>query len=75
VLDLRTGQRKPLIQSGSDARYVDSGHLVYVAGGTVRAVRFDLVTLEVLSDPFPVVDQVMTLPSGARILPSRRTAH
>ena len=36
---LRTGQRKTLINGGSDAKYVGSGHLVYVAAGTLRAVR------------------------------------
>jgi serine/threonine-protein kinase len=65
VLDLRTGQSKTLIQGGSDARYVDSGHLLYVAAGTLRAVRFDPDTLEVLSDPVPVVDHVMTAQGGA----------
>ena len=45
VLDLRTGQRKTLINGGSDAKYVSSGHLVYVAAGTLRAVRFDPTTL------------------------------
>ncbi len=65
VLDLTTGQRKTLIDSGSDARYVSSGHLVYVAAGTLRAVRFDPATLGVLSDPVPVVDRVMARPGGA----------
>jgi eukaryotic-like serine/threonine-protein kinase len=65
VLDLRTGQRKTLIDGGSDAKYVSSGHLVYVAAGTLRAVRFDLATLDVLSDPVPVVDHVMARPGGA----------
>ena len=45
VLDLRTGQHKTLINGGSDAKYVSSGHLVYVAAGTLRAVRFDPDTL------------------------------
>jgi serine/threonine protein kinase len=65
VLDLRTGHRKTLIEGGSDARYVSSGHLVYVAAGTLRAVRFDPATLDVLSDPVPVVDHVMARPGGA----------
>ena len=65
VLDLKTGQRKTLIQDGSDARYVESGHLLYVAAGTLRAVRFDPVTLDVLSNPVPVVDHVMTAQGGA----------
>jgi len=58
VLDLKTGQKKTLIRGGSDARYVDTGHLVYAAAGTLRSVRFDLGRLEVTSDPVPVVEQV-----------------
>ena len=65
VLDLRTGQRQTLIDSGSDAKYVSSGHLVYVAAGTLRAVRFDPATLAVSSDPVPVEDHVMARPGGA----------
>src|SRR4030095_908130 len=62
VLDLRTGHRKTLIEGGSDARYVSSGHLVYVAAGTLRAVRFDPATLAALSVPVPVVYNVMQRP-------------
>jgi Tol biopolymer transport system component len=58
VLDLKTGQKKTLIRGGSDARYVDTGHLVYAAAGTLRAVRFDLGRMEVTSDPVPVVEKV-----------------
>jgi eukaryotic-like serine/threonine-protein kinase len=58
VLDLQTGQKKTVIRGGSDARYVDTGHLVYAAAGTLRAVRFDLGRLAVTSDPVPVVEQV-----------------
>ena len=38
----RTGTQKILMRGGSQARYVSSGHLVYVAAGTLRAVAFDL---------------------------------
>jgi eukaryotic-like serine/threonine-protein kinase len=65
VLDFRTGQPKILINGGSDAKYVTSGHLVYVAAGTLRAVRFDPDALTVLSAPMPVVDHVMTVMGGA----------
>ena len=58
VLDLKTGQKKTLIRGGSDARYVDTGHIVYAAAGTLRAVRFDLGRLEVTSDPVPVVEKL-----------------
>ena len=58
VLDLKTGEKKILIRGGSDARYIDTGHLVYAVAGTMRAVRFDLRRLEVISDPVPIVEQV-----------------
>ena len=62
VLDLKTGQRKTLIRGGSEARRTSrprqatSGYLVYAAAGTLRAVRFDPVRLEVLGDPVTVVE-------------------
>jgi eukaryotic-like serine/threonine-protein kinase len=64
VLDFRTGTQKILIQGGSQARYVRSGHLVYVAAGTVRAVGFDLERLEAIGTATPVVSQLVMLPSG-----------
>ena len=64
VLDLRTGTQKILVRGGSQAQYVPSGHLVYVAAGTLRAVAFDLKRLEVIGTPIPVVPQVVTLPNG-----------
>jgi serine/threonine-protein kinase len=70
VLDVKTGERKTLVRGGTDAEYVDpspgsgAGYLVYAAAGTLRAVRFDPVRLEVLSDPVPIVGQVMTKPNG-----------
>jgi eukaryotic-like serine/threonine-protein kinase len=64
VLDLRTGMQTPLIQGGSDAHYVPSGHLVYGAAGTLRAVAFDLARLAVVGTAVPVV-QVVTTTAGA----------
>jgi serine/threonine-protein kinase len=61
VLDLKTGQRKTLIRSGSQAEYVETGRLVYTDGGALWAVRFDLTTLNVLGDPAPLSEQVLTL--------------
>jgi len=65
VLDLKTGQRKTLIRGGGDAQYVETGHLIFAAAGALRAVRFDLVRLEVLGDPVTVVDRVMIKATGA----------
>jgi dipeptidyl aminopeptidase/acylaminoacyl peptidase len=64
ILDLRTGTRKILMRGGSQAQYVRSGHLVYVAAGTLRAVAFDVGRLETVGAAVPVVAQVVTLPSG-----------
>jgi len=60
VLDLKTGQRKTLIQ-GSQPEYIETGHLIFTNGGALWAVRFDLATLAVVGAPVPVVDQVLTL--------------
>ncbi len=64
-LDLKTGQRKTLIRGGSDAQYVETGHLIFAAAGALRAVPFDPVRLEVLGDPVTVVNNVMMKPTGA----------
>ena len=65
VLDFKTGERKTLIRGGSDAQYIETGHLVYAAAGTLRAVRFDVARLEVTSDPVPIVEHVMVSATGA----------
>ena len=45
VLDLRSGRTTILLRGGSRAQYAPSGHLVYAAAGTLRAVRFDATRL------------------------------
>ena len=65
LLDLDTGIQRVLIPGGSHPRYVPSGHVVYGVDGTLRAVGFDLERLEVTTDPVPVLDGVITKPSGA----------
>src|SRR5262245_60309258 len=73
VLDLKTGEKKILIRGGSRPEYVDTGHIVYAIAGTLRAVRFDLARLEVLSDPVSVVEQVTTFATGAANFATSRT--
>ena len=63
-LDPRTGKRKILVRGGSHAQYVKSGHLVYAAAGSLRAVPFDLRRLEVVGDAVPVVEGVNTTLAG-----------
>jgi serine/threonine-protein kinase len=64
VFDTRSGMTKTLLKGGSQAQYTSSGHLVYVAAGTLRAVAFDLERLETIGASLPVLPQVMMLPTG-----------
>lgn len=52
---LPSGQRKVLIQGGSNARYVPTGHIIYMVEGTLMAVPFNARTLAVTGGPMPVV--------------------
>jgi serine/threonine-protein kinase len=65
VLDLQTGMRKVLVRGGSNAHYMPSGHLVYAAAGTLRAVPFDLTRLETRGTAVPVIPNVVTTNTGA----------
>ncbi len=65
VESLETGERRVLVQEGTQVRYVPTGHLVYVREGTLMAVPFDLAQLEVTGAPVPIVESVMQSNSGA----------
>lgn len=65
MLDLQTGTYKVVVRGGSHAHYVPSGHLVYGAGGTLRAVAFDFGRLNVVGTPVPVLEQVLMTAAGA----------
>ena len=64
VQDLQTGARRILVRGASHAHYVSSGHLVYAAAGALRAVPFDLATLETQGTPVTVVPDVVTTIKG-----------
>ena len=56
---LATGTRKVLIEGGADARYVPTGHLVYVRRSTLMAVPFDPRDLTVSGGPVALSSDVM----------------
>jgi eukaryotic-like serine/threonine-protein kinase len=58
VQSLTSGERKTLIEGGSDARYVATGHLVYALGGIMFAVPFDVRRLEVTGGAVAMVEGV-----------------
>ena len=58
VQSLKTGERKTIVEGGSDARYVPTGHIVYAVGGTLFAVPFDLAKLSTTAGAVPVIEGV-----------------
>jgi hypothetical protein len=65
VHDLRTGTNKILLRGGSHAQYVASGHLVYVTGGALQAISFDLNRLETHGTSVSVLPRLVTTAQGA----------
>jgi serine/threonine-protein kinase len=63
VLSLSDGKRTALLPSGMYGRYVSSGHVVYVDGGTLFAAPFDLETLSIRGTPVPVLERVAYSPT------------
>ncbi len=55
---LKSGERKVLIEGGSDARYLPTGYLIYVLSGTLLAVPFDVKRLAVTGAPVPIVEGI-----------------
>jgi Tol biopolymer transport system component len=58
VQNLKSGARKVIVQAGSAAQYVSTGHLLYNVGVTTYAVPFDLNKLQVTGGPVPVLEGV-----------------
>jgi serine/threonine-protein kinase len=58
VLSLDSGHRKVLVQEGMDAKYVPTGHLVYLNQGTMLAVPFDAESLEIRGSALPILEGV-----------------
>jgi serine/threonine-protein kinase len=50
-----------LITRGAHARYLPSGHVVYLDRGTLFAVAFDAQTLEMRGEPVPVLRDVASV--------------
>ena len=59
-----SGARRTLIEGGSDARYVPTGHILYAIGGVVFAVPFDAARQEVTGPAIPVVEGVRRTVAG-----------
>jgi serine/threonine protein kinase/Tol biopolymer transport system component len=53
------GETHVVLDQGVDARYVSSGHLVYVRDSTLMSVPFDLTELRVTGPPVAIVKGLM----------------
>ena len=58
ALTVSTGERKVVLKDATDARYVPTGHLVFLRRGTLFAVGFDAARLEVQGPAVAVLDPV-----------------
>jgi serine/threonine-protein kinase len=56
---LDTGDERVLIPGGADARYVSTGHLVYMKSATLMAVPFDVREQQVRGAPVALIEGVM----------------
>jgi Tol biopolymer transport system component len=59
LLSLATGERRVLVDGGTDGRYIPTGHIVYWSAGDLWAVPFDLSSLQVTGTAAAVVRGVM----------------
>jgi len=64
VQPIGTGERRSLVQGATQPRYAPSGQLVFVQGGNLMAVPFNIERLEVTGAALPVLEGVMESPSS-----------
>jgi serine/threonine-protein kinase len=65
LLDLESNTERLLIASASAARYLPTGHLVFLRSEDLWAVRFDAARLETIGDPVLVESGIRVEPGGA----------
>jgi serine/threonine-protein kinase len=64
ILSLKTGQRKTVVRGGFFGRYLPSGHLVYLRGGTLYGMAFDIDRLEPAGPPATLLEGVAAINFG-----------
>ena len=60
LVSLKTGERRVVHRGGHFARYVPTGHLVFMQGATLYATPFDLDRLEFTGSPAPILEDIWT---------------
>jgi Tol biopolymer transport system component len=64
VQRLPSGPAKVVLRGGYYGRYLPTGHLVYVQGGTLFAVPFDIDRLETTGQPVSVIQGILSNTEG-----------
>ncbi len=59
LLDLKRRNWRVLLEDAAEARYIPTGHLVFLRQGTLMAAQFFLHRLEVTGQPVPATAKVM----------------
>jgi Tol biopolymer transport system component len=59
VHSLKSGNSRIVLEGGDAARYIKTGHIVYMVGNDLWAVPFDVDTLEVTGESVPLVKGVV----------------
>ena len=62
---LATGERTVLVERGWEGRYLRTGHLVYMLGGTLFAQPMDLASLATRGTATPVIEGIETAIASA----------
>ena len=65
VLSLATGERRVVLEGGTNPRYASSGHIVFARAGALLAAPFDLSRLEVTGPPVTVIEGIRIEEWGA----------
>ena len=64
AMSLETGERHIVHRGGFHARYLPSGHIVYLHEATLYAAPFDPEELAITGQPIPVIEGVVSGSSG-----------
>jgi Tol biopolymer transport system component len=59
IFDSQSGKWRELLENASDARYISTGHILFLRQGTLMAVPFDLKKLEIIGQPVAVIPDVL----------------
>jgi serine/threonine-protein kinase len=61
---LETGRKWDLIEPGSHAQYVNTGHIIYTWKGDLMGVPFNLERMKITGQPFLISSGVQSIQSG-----------